>query len=268
MYIYNNNIKYIYIFWHSFWQAFWHSFRHLFWHSVLFGICSDILSGSLSGMCSDPGVPSCLQSSRSAASGAGDRVEIQACPNAAGPRDVAHNNWNPQSRRAARGAHQEQRRRSSRRKSRRKKKEELHRCQNLETLTWQVGNKHQHLCSPRPSLGQLISRQYSISKRIMTSIISICFLAPLCIYQTQTHSILQYPSVYPTQLLNAFSVCNSPCRRVQPIVQLHLSSPTGSWPGPTKVRLWVTSWAPSGAGGGGTPKTNKIKCRGLRTKCQ
>ena len=50
-------------------------------------------------------------------------VRVQECSTASGDRDMTHNSWNPQSWRAARGAHQEQRRRSrSRRTSRRKKK--------------------------------------------------------------------------------------------------------------------------------------------------
>ena len=145
------------------------TFFSAFW---LPGICSDILSGIsssiLCGTCSSPGMPSCLQSLRSAASGAGD---------------MAQTNWHiltptvTMSRKRSTPAAKEKKWEEER-----EEKEELHHCWNLENLTLQAGNKH--LCSPRPSLGQLISNDLppnnpdsiayqNISKRIMTSIISI-----------------------------------------------------------------------------------------------
>ena len=60
--------------WHSIWHLFWHTFRHSFWHSIWYSfwhsirqslwrsIWHIILSGTLSGMCWGPGVPSCIRS--------------------------------------------------------------------------------------------------------------------------------------------------------------------------------------------------------------
>ena len=101
---------YIYIFWHSIRPSFWHSIWDL--SDVLSGILSDIYSiwcyfshsvwhlfWHSSGVCSGPGVPSCIQSSRWA-SGTCCDLRVR---------------WCPQSQRACRGRRTRRRREEERR---------------------------------------------------------------------------------------------------------------------------------------------------------
>ena len=133
-----------YAYWHSISHLFGHSFRHMFWHShsiltfflpfflacylryVLTFYLPDFLTilyhsnWHILAFCLAFS-PACVLAQVCPA--AQDRVRVQACSTASGACEMARNKWNPESRRAAKGAHQEERKRNrSRRKRRRKKK--------------------------------------------------------------------------------------------------------------------------------------------------
>lgn len=80
--------------------------------------------------------------------------------------------WCPQSRRAGRGENEEEKKKEEKRKEE-EEEEKLHLCQNLETLTWQVGNKQLSVSNHGPPILGDSKVKYIVLPPIMTRPTSI-----------------------------------------------------------------------------------------------
>ena len=136
--------------WHSIWHLCWHSTCHMFWHSICFfsGILSEILSGIVSGilfgMCSGPGMAHGIRSWRYG-------VQVQAWPTASGAGDMVFGpRRGPQHPELAIMARRRRWTRTKKEHEQRKKRKEEENEElsflNLETLTWQEGEKMLDSC--------------------------------------------------------------------------------------------------------------------------